>query len=69
MVLMPLTAAAAKTAQDRYASLPSAARTTMAGVSTMPAMDRIANCTPSPTVSAVGGVSFGSYRILVGLAG
>ena len=43
MVLMPLTAAAAKTAQVRYESEPSAARTTIAGVSTMAAIARSAN--------------------------
>ena len=63
IVLTPLTIAAANTAQVRYESLPSAARMTIAGVSTMPAMVSTANWMPIPAVSAVGGLSSGSNRM------
>ena len=62
IVLTPLTAAAANTAHVRYESLPPAARTTIAGVSTIPAMARMANWRPSPAASATGGLSLGSNR-------
>ena len=63
IVLTPLTAAAANTAQVRYESLSPAARMTIAGVSTMPAMVSTANWRPIPTVSAGGGLSSGSNRM------
>ena len=58
-VVTPLTATAANTAHERKASLPPAARITMAGVNTTPAMQRMASCRPSPMVSASGGFSSG----------
>ena len=60
IVVTPLIASAAKAAHDRKSSLPPAARTTMAGVSTMPATESIANWKPSPRASAGGGRSSGS---------
>ena len=59
-VVTPLIARAAKVAHDRNPSLPPAARTTMAGVRTMPATVSIANWKPSPSASAGGGCSSGS---------
>ncbi len=59
IVLTPLTATAANTAQDRKDSLPPAARTMIAGVSTIPDMQRIASCRPRPHASAAGGASSG----------
>ena len=58
-VVRPLTATAANTAQERYASSPPAARITMTGVSTMPAIARTASWSPSPKASAFGGLSSG----------
>ena len=59
MVVTPLTATAANTAHDRKPSLPPAARITMAGVNTIPAMQRMASWRPSPKASAGGGFSSG----------
>ena len=55
--MVPLTATAANSAQERYASDPPAARITTAGVSTMPAMHSIASCSPKAKLSTVGGDS------------
>ena len=59
MVERPHTVSAAKTAQERYGSPSPAARITMAGVRTIPAICRIAICRPSPKASASGGLSSG----------
>ena len=59
-VVTPLIASAANVAHERNASPPPAARTTMAGVSTMPATASMANWKPSPRASAAGGRSSGS---------
>ena len=59
-VVTPLMTSAANAAHDRKLSLPPAARTTMAGVSTIPATDSIANWKPRPRASAGGGRSSGS---------
>ena len=59
-VVTPLITSAANTAQDRKPALPPAARTTMAGVSTMPATLSMANWKPRPRASAGGGCSSGS---------
>ena len=59
IVVAPLTRIAPNTAHDRKSSVPPAARITIAGVRTMPAMVRTASCSPSPKASASGGVSSG----------
>ena len=59
-VVTPLMARAANAAHARKSSVPPAARTTMAGVSTMPATVSIANWKPRPRASAGGGCSSGS---------
>ena len=58
-VVTPLTATAANTAQDRNTSSPPAARITMTGVNTTPAMVRTASWSPSPKASAFEGLSSG----------
>ena len=58
-VVVPLTSIAANTAHDRKASLPPAARITIAGVRTMPATQSTTSCSPSPKASGTGGVSSG----------
>ena len=55
----PLMATALKTAQDRYASLPPAARITIVGIRTMLAPPSITSCRPQPKASAAGGLSSG----------
>ena len=59
-VVTPLTAKAANTAQERKASVPPATRITMAGVSTTPATQRTASCSPRPRDNNAGGFSSGS---------
>ena len=54
---MPLTKIAPNTAHARYSSLPPAARTMIAGVSTIPATHRVAYWRPIVAASNVGGFS------------
>ena len=56
-------ATAANTAQVRKSSLPPAARTTIAGVSTMPPAVSTASCRPRPKARGAGGFSSASYRM------
>lgn len=59
-VVMPLIKRAVQTAHDRWASLPPARLTTMAGANTTPATEVMASWSPSPTVTGKGGRSSGS---------
>ena len=59
-VLMPLTATAPNTAQDRYASVPPPARMTMVGMKMMLVMPRTTSCRPQPRDRSGGGFSSGS---------
>ena len=59
-VVTPLIESAANVAHARKPSLPPAARTTMAGTTTMPGTASMADWSPSPSVTAGGARSCGS---------
>ena len=56
----PLIATAQNTAQDRYASVPPAARITIVGMMTMLARPSTTSCSPQPRAMPGGGCSEGS---------
>jgi len=58
---MPLTATAPNTVQDRYASVPPLALTTIVGIKMMLVMPRTTSYRPLPRDTSAGGFSSGSY--------
>ena len=59
-VQAPLIATVQNTVQDRYVSLPPAARITIVGIRTSPVIPTTTSCAPQPNVSGPGGFSSGS---------
>ena len=59
-VQAPLAVMAQKTAQDRYASVPPAARIAIVGMRTVPVRLSTTSCRPQPTATDAGGLSSGS---------